>query len=219
MKKHWEGLVARINGGALRERILLFVVAVALLSLVWQRSVLQPMQLRQTHMAQSLEEINAVVTANISGRGADGAADEFSSLKARERALGRAIAVADEDLHRAQSGMIEPKQMVSVLTEVLQKQGRLKLVLLHNLPVQPLLPALPAGAGDQPAVAEAGPYVHPVELVVSGEYLSVLAYLKELESRPWGFQWRRFDFSSHEEGPEYRIEFTTLSMQSNWLGV
>jgi hypothetical protein len=64
-----------------------------------------------------------------------------------------------------------------------------------------------------------GPYLHPVELVVGGSYLNVLAYLQELESHPWGFQWRRFEFSTTADGPQYRIEFTTLSMQSNWLGV
>jgi len=56
-------------------------------------------------------------------------------------------------------------------------------------------------------------------LIVRGGYLNVLSYLQDLESHPWGFQWRRFEFTTTADGPQYRIEFTTLSMQSNWLGV
>jgi hypothetical protein len=45
-----------------------------------------------------------------------------------------------------------------------------------------------------------GPYLHPVELVVRGDYLNVLAYLKELEAENWGFQWRRFELSLERRG-------------------
>jgi hypothetical protein len=58
-----------------------------------------------------------------------------------------------------------------------------------------------------------------VELVVRGGYLNVLSYLKALEAKPQGFQWRRFELSTTDTGIEYRIEFTTVSMESNWLGV
>jgi len=169
--------------------------------------------------------------------------------------LNHAIAEADEDLASAQNGLIEPTRMVSVLTDVLQRQKGLTLLRLRNLPVQSVLmpqpqaassatthepaagagavqskPDSPAGvagvagaaaaAGPTPApAADVGPYLHPVELVVRGGYLDVLAYLKDLEAQPWGLQWRRFEFVTTEDGPEYRIEFTTLSMASNWLGV
>jgi hypothetical protein len=64
-----------------------------------------------------------------------------------------------------------------------------------------------------------GPYVHPIELVLQGDYLDVLAYLKALEAQSSGFQWRRFEYAGRGEAPEYRIEFATVSMDSNWLGV
>jgi MSHA biogenesis protein MshJ len=112
-----------------------------------------------------------------------------------------------------------------VLTEVLEHQTGLTLVLLRNLPVQSLMAAalaepVPAAAGSAAANTEAaGPYLHPVEIVVRGDYLSVLAYLQALEAQQGGFQWRRFELAATEQGPEYHIEFTTLSMDANWLGV
>ena len=85
-------------------------------------------------------------------------------------------------------------------------------------------PGAPAAGGASVigggrAAADLGPFVHPVEIVVRGSYLNVLSYLKTLESRPQGFHWRRFELSTTESGLEYRIEFTTVSMESNWLGV
>lgn len=219
MSPRLQMLQTRINRGSLRERLLLFTMVAGVLALGWQHLVILPLQQRQARIAQSLDEISSRIAANSAGLGADGVAAEFSNLKTREIALANALSQADRDLHDAQLGMIEPKQMVGVLTEVLQKQQRLRLVLLHNLPVQPLLPALPAVGGERAPAVEAGPYVHPVEIVIRGDYLSVLDYLRELESRHWGFQWRRFEFNTDEDGPEYRIQFTTLSMQPNWLGV
>jgi hypothetical protein len=43
--------------------------------------------------------------------------------------------------------------------------------------------------------------------------------MQALEAQQGGFQWRRFELAATEQGPEYHIEFTTLSMDANWLGV
>jgi MSHA biogenesis protein MshJ len=152
------------------------------------------------------------------GEGPSGLVEQYGVLKAREAALAAGIAAADTQLRSAELGMIGPTQMMTILGDMLGRQKELTLVLLRDLPVETLLPPLPAGPpGSTPAPES--PYVHPVELVVRGGYLHVLSYLEDIESRPWSFQWRRFEFSTTDEGPQYRIEFTTLSMQPNWLGV
>ena len=217
--KQLQLLVARVNRMSLRERALIFGAGVAVLSMLWYQTVIHPLQLRQALIVQSLDDLSARLKLGPDGRGADGVAEEYAALKSREFAMSGAVAAADAQLRDAQRGMIEPQAMVGVLTDVLGRQKALSLVLLRNLPVQPLLPAVGDAQSGQPAVPESGPYLHPVELVVRGGYLDVLAYLKQLESRPYGFQWRRFEFTATDDGPEYRITFTTLSMQPNWLGV
>jgi MSHA biogenesis protein MshJ len=250
-------LIARINRASLRERSLMFLAGVAAIAVLWNQLVMTPLSVRRVVLAQSLEDIRVKATALTAANPIDAAAARYASLKSREQALNRAIAEADEDLASAQNGLIEPTRMVSVLTDVLQRQKGLTLLRLRNLPVQSVLmpqsqatsaaktdeaagaggaqprPDSPAGAGgvagaggaggaagpNPAAAAEVGPYLHPVELVVRGGYLDVLAYLKDLEAQPWGLQWRRFEFVTTADGPEYRIEFTTLSMASNWLGV
>jgi MSHA biogenesis protein MshJ len=240
-------LLTRINRASLRERALIFVAGVAAISVLWNQMLMTPLSLRRVVLAQSFDDIRSQARTLSATNPIDAAAARYASLKSRELALNHAIAQADEDLASAQSGLIEPTRMVSVLTDVLQRQKGLTLLRRRNLPVQSVL--MPAGKSDPssddtgaagtdvaakpqapgappdaagkpgPAVADAGPYLHPVELVVRGGYLDVLAYLKDLEAQPWGLQWRRFEFVTTEEGPEYRIEFTTLSMASNWLGV
>jgi MSHA biogenesis protein MshJ len=210
---------ARINRASLRERALLFVAASGLLALAWNYAILAPLAARRAAFARSFEEVSErLATANF-GKGQDWLVEQYAVLKSREAALASGIAAVDRELKNAQAGMIEPNQMAPVLADVLSRQKNLTLVLLRNLAVEPLLPPIaPPTSGPLPHT-EMGPYIHPVELIVRGNYLSVLNYLQELESRPWGFQWRRFEFTTTADGPEYRIEFTTLSMQSNWVGV
>jgi MSHA biogenesis protein MshJ len=226
-------IAARVNRASLRERALLFLAAVSVLVLLWNLALMAPLAVRRAALAQTLDEIRQRLATMGSGEDPDSPAARYAAAKTREAALSGAVAAADAQLLAAQAGMIAPRQMVAVLTDVLGHQQGLTLVLLHNLAVEPLLPppavapsagpsaAAPSGAtpGRTAPPVELGPYLHPVELVLRGEYLHVLAYLQELESRPWGFQWRRFEYTMTADGPEFRIEFTTLSMQSNWLGV
>jgi MSHA biogenesis protein MshJ len=207
----------RINRASLRERALLFTAAVGLLMMLWYQLLMVPLAARWTTLSDALQEARARSTSS-SGHISDSLMDQYSARMLRESALRTALASTDAELNDAQSGMIAPKEMVAVLTDVLQHQKGLTLVLLRNLPVEPLLPPMVQTQGGS-ASAAMGPYLHPAEIVLRGNYLDVLAYLQELESRPWGFQWRRFEFTTSADGPEYRIEFTTLSMQSNWLGV
>lgn len=207
---------ARINRSSLRERALLFTAAAGLLVLLWNQVLMAPLAARVTALSNALQEAHARSSATGSGHATESLMDRYSARTLRESALRTALASTDAELNDAEAGMIAPQEMVAVLTDVLQHQKGLTLVLLRNLPVEPLLPPI---AQSQSASAAMGPYLHPAELVLRGNYLDVLAYLQELESRPWGFQWRRFEFTTSADGPEYRIEFTTLSMQSNWLGV
>jgi MSHA biogenesis protein MshJ len=219
--KALRGLYARINRASLRERSLLFVAALGLLAIFWNKVFLAPLTARRTALSLSLEEVRQGLATASPAQGQDGIVEQYAVLKSREAALASGIAIADAQLRDAQLGMIAPKQMVAVLTDVLGHQKDLTLILMRNLPVEPLLPPIAPTQtqnGSAPA-ADMGPYLHPVEMVVRGNYLNVLTYLQELESRPWGFQWRRFEFTTTADGPQYRIEFTTLSMQSNWLGV
>jgi len=83
----------------------------------------------------------------------------------------------------------------------------------------PEAPAAESTAEPQPATSS-GPYVHPVELVIEGSYLDVLAYLRALESLPWRFYWKVLELqTTHYPTNRVRIELSTLSMDKEWIGV
>jgi MSHA biogenesis protein MshJ len=215
--KRWHLLLARINRASLRERGLLFAAGVLVLITLWQQALMRPIDARRLRLATALAESQERVNKPAGERGPGGVADVYVGLRTRELSLTTAIAAADQALAEAQRGMIAPKQMVKVLTDVLARQDRVQFVLLRNLPVEALLPTLKQADAQTPE--SGGPYLHPIELVLRGNYLDVLAYLRELETAQQGFQWRRFEYTSGASGQEYRIQFTTLSMDSNWLGV
>lgn len=215
--KRWHLLLARINRASLRERGLLFAASVLVLITLWQQALMRPIDARRLRLATALAESQDRHNKPAGDHGAGGIADVYVGLRTRELSLTAAIETADQALAEAQHGMIAPKQMVKVLTDVLARQGRVEFVLLRNLPVESLLTE--PRPGDRQAPDSGGPYLHPIELVLRGNYLDVLAYLRELEAAQQGFQWRRFEYTSGESGAEYRIQFTTLSMDSNWLGV
>jgi MSHA biogenesis protein MshJ len=87
-----------------------------------------------------------------------------------------------------------------------------------------------AGAADAAATdaesqtaaesAGGGPYVHTVELVIDGQYLDILDYLRALEALPWRFNWKVLELATRRY-PLNRvtIQLTTLSMDKDWIGV
>ena len=68
--------------------------------------------------------------------------------------------------------------------------------------------------------AATGPFVHPVEIVIEGSYLDVLAYLKALEHLDWRFYWTVLELETQRYPlNRVRIELSTLSMDKDWIGV
>jgi MSHA biogenesis protein MshJ len=62
--------------------------------------------------------------------------------------------------------------------------------------------------------------MHPIELVIEGRYLDVMSYLRELETLPWHFYWKKLDLNSTDYPlNRVRIELGTLSMDKDWIGV
>jgi MSHA biogenesis protein MshJ len=210
-------LGARLNRASLRERAMIFAAIVCVASALWYQLVMTPLATRRSHIAAVVKEKSELMGVG----SADPQMDAFSALKSREIFLAKSIAQANVALDDAQNGLIEPKRMVVVLKAVLDRQHGLSLVRIRNLPVQPLLPGGPPDKNTPQDAASLGPgpYLHPVEIELRGDYLAVLSYLRALESMPAGFQWQRFDLLNDDAGQRYRVVLATVSMEPNWLGV
>lgn len=219
----------RIDRLSLRERLLIFAAAVGVVAVLWQTLLLDPLTRRVNTAASRLEEARDQL-ARQQQAGATLASSPLFAATAHEHAQRARLARLDARLADATSGYLPPERMTELLREVLTRQQGLTLISLRALPVEDLtMPARPAAAsGADPAKADAaqtatagtGPYIHPVELVVEGGYLSVLAYTRALESLPCKLQWRRLELLT-ERYPANRvlIEIGTVSLSADWLRI
>lgn len=91
-----------------------------------------------------------------------------------------------------------------------------------SAPADSAQPGANSDPGSTAAVAapESGPYLHPVEIVVEGRYLDIVAYLRALESLQWHFYWRVLELETKAYPlNRVRIELSTVSLDKEWIGV
>ena len=65
----------------------------------------------------------------------------------------------------------------------------------------------------------AGYYIHPVKLVLSGNYFDIEAYLSRLEALPVKYYWRNFHYEVKKYPiAELSIEVYTLGSSKGFIG-
>jgi MSHA biogenesis protein MshJ len=107
-----------------------------------------------------------------------------------------------------------------MLREILANQKGLQLVSLSSLPVESLsrLPRDPLDVGL--ARDDIGPFLHPVEMVVEGSYLSVVQYLRALEAMPWRVHWQQLELTAGDYPVNrVRIVIGALSLSREWMNL
>ena len=157
--------------------------------------------------------------------------DPSSQALAQEQQLREQLAAINAKLASTSAGLIPPERMVQVIQDVLARQRGVTLISLHNKPVTTLVQPpeqastfVPTAASERAAADTAnivaGPYVHPVELLIEGRYLDILAYLRALEALEWRFYWKLLELeTTGYPTNRVRIELNTLSMDKDWIGV
>ena len=216
-------LVERVDALTLRERVIIFGAGVALVYIAWQTLVMAPLAGRARNAEQRLAQIREQ-TAAIDELGTAASQDPTVRAALRNNALAQRLTALDGELGAVAKGYVAPERMAELLRALLAEQHGLKLVSLANLPVESLSQPLsqPGGAqADAPLAADdRGPFLHPVEIVVEGDYASVVAYLRAVESLPWRIQWRKLELTAGEY-PVNRVRLVigALSLSRDWLSV
>jgi MSHA biogenesis protein MshJ len=198
----------RVDALALRERVLVLTALAALVFTAWQTLFMDPLDARHRAAEGRIEALRNESTSGVQ----DGAAGAMTTALERERALRDRLAHLNAEINVASGAVVTPAQMATVLQEVLVRKGGLRLVSIDKLPPAPVTAPEP----DAPAH---GPYVHPLELVVEGEFSAVTGYLRELERLPWSFYWRGLEVDATSwPSNRVRIELGTLSTSIDWMG-
>lgn len=203
----WSKARERIDALSLRERLLVLAALAALLFTAWQTLLMDPLEARRRQADSRLASLR-----DGGGDEADIAAHALTAALERERALRGRLEHLRGEIRKASGAVVPPSQMTAVLQEVLSRQRGLTLHSLRKLPPAPVIPA-EGDAAPQP------PFMQPLELVVDGDFASISAYLRDLESLPWGLYWRALDIdASGWPRNRARIEIGTLSASTAWMG-
>jgi MSHA biogenesis protein MshJ len=206
-------LSTRFNAMTLRERAMIFAALLAVLVLVWDTLLMQPLDQRKKALSaemQTVQEGMSQLASSLSGDGGDPIMKAFE----QQEALKQSLAAADAQLQTMAAGLIAPPKMVNALRDLLERQQGLRLIELRNLPARPLVPTV------DPQQPQHGPFLHPAEMVVEGDYLTVLRYLQAVESLPYRFYWQVLELQTIEYPQNrVRLRINTLSMDAEWLGV
>jgi MSHA biogenesis protein MshJ len=206
-------IFARFDALATRERALVAGAGLIVIVLAWFALFFDPARERQRALIAELATLQDSIRQTSRSLEEADAADPTLRAEREKSRLEEQLAAVNTQLAAKSAGLILPERMVQVIQDVLSHQHGVTLVSLHNEPVTTLVPT-PAGQ------APAGPFVHPVEIVVEGTYLDVLAYLHALENLEWRFYWRMLELESTSyPRNRVRIELSTLSLDKDWIRV
>lgn len=222
-------LARKYESMSLRERALVALAVLAVGIIGWDSLLMTPL----TQQRRILED--ELMTASASGVTAQSAdlSDPRQMNLQRAGELQMQLSGLDARIADTASGFVSSRRMIQVLNDVLDAQGRLQLVSIRNLPVVSLVPPVKVDTGLEGAPAEVAeatgasadalgqpPYVHAIEIVIEGQYADILEYLEALEALPYKFRWSTLDLSTAGyPRNRVRIELSTLSLDSTWLGV
>jgi MSHA biogenesis protein MshJ len=211
--------IERLDALTLRERIIIFAAGVTLVYIAWQWLLMDPLAARSKVAEQHLADAR-LHTSMMDQIGAASALNPAMAAAARNRALKERLAALDAELSSVAQGYVAPERMTELLKELLSEQHGLKLIGLANLPVQSLSHPLDLGKDAPIAADDRGPFLHPVEMVVEGDFGSVVAYLRALEALPWRIHWQQVELTAGEYPVNrVRIVIGALSLSRDWMAV
>ncbi|HME40761.1 MAG TPA: hypothetical protein VKG63_17535 [Steroidobacteraceae bacterium] len=219
--------IERLDALTLRERVIIFGAGVALVYIAWQTLLMEPLAARAKVAEQHLADARRQMTM-IDQIGASTSQNPTVSAAVRNHALTERLAALDAELSSVAQGYVAPERMTELLRELLVQQHGLKLVSLSNLPVQSLSQTQPQPqpqpqgpvAGASVAADDRGPFLHPVEMVVEGDYASVVAYLRAIEALPWRIHWQQVELTAGDYPVNrVRIVIGALSLSRYWMSV
>jgi MSHA biogenesis protein MshJ len=226
----------RINHLSLRERAMVFAAGVAVLGMAWQNLLMDPLTRRAHNAQQQLQGVRErLEAADLAVRTAAQSPEVMAA--ARNRALEERLAQLNAELSTAAHGYVAPERVANLLGELISRQQGLTLISLRNLPVQSLsldaeaaragsaaganaAASANSGMGAHGAARDRGPFLHPVEVIVSGDYPSIVRYLQSLEQVPFRLHWERLELQvEHYPANRVRLVIGALSLSREWMSV
>lgn len=234
MKALWQRYAQRFDALTLRERAMVSAALMAALVALAYTLMIEPELLKHRRMNATMQQkhaemraFEAQVTTLIASRAKDpdrAERERLAQLKAELAGLEARIA-AEERRFTA------PSQMRAVIGGLLARSRGVSLVEMKTLAAttiaearavapKPAPGAKPPAAAAKPPASERLIYRHGVELTVTGSYLDLLSYVRDLEGLPTQLYWGSLELDAAAY-PKIALKLTlyTLSLDRAWLNV
>jgi len=211
-------LISLFEQRPLRERVLLLLFLVVVLFFVWDALVMNPLAQHKRNLGQAsermqiaLDELETREKIVLTRKGHD---PDRENRQLLERLTSETEKVRGR-LEASVGSLISPKEMPALLKDLLQRQKKLKLLSLENLPAEELQ------IDGQVAKEQLTPvlYRHRLRIEFSGDYLATLDYLKKIEDLPRRLVWEEVEIET-QNYPRAKVllQVYTLSLDKGWIG-
>lgn len=214
----WQHLAEGIDALALRERLLVFVAAVAVMVFAFQHWVLNPLNLHRDGLERELarrQDRALALKTEFESLGRQFAEDPDAGLRRRAAELEAALARVRADLDRRAVRLVSPSAMRDLVRDVLTAHPRVVLLEMDSLPARAM--------GDKAATpgnrGAAVFYRHGLRVRLRGRFSDLTRYLLALEALPWRVVWDRLELDA-DGYPQVELELglSTFSRQAAWIG-
>jgi len=224
MKEQLQRYMESIDALSLRERVTLFGAVSLVLMALLQIALLDPLLSRRNALSAQIaqhEDDAKAVQIQIQGLVRSSAEDPDQANREKLKQLRAQLGQIDSQLEARQKQFVAPQEMALMLERMVEKNRKLQLLSLRNLPGTNLSAA---GAGTAaPGAAARAPgqgelFRHTVELSLRGTYFDLLDYLAALERLPQQVFWDAVELSAAQY-PQSVLKLTvyTLSPQRSWM--
>ena len=208
----------RFDAQTLRERGLVAVTLLGLLCFFWwsyfAEPVMQSIEARQAdnrRVADQVERTRAIVR-DVRERIAVGVYQEKEQQLAR---LSQELDEVEIKLREETVELIDPEKMLQLMTQLVYRESKLKLMSLKRREVRP---AIPREVGE--STEEPGIYRHVLEIELAGKYADMLGYMQTLEQLDWKLLWDEIEIVG-EGYPTITLKLvlSTLSTRKVWIEI
>ncbi len=207
----------KFNALTLRERCLFVITILVSISVVWWYFYAEPIQIKTKILIEENYGISRDVQTSrntindIRNKIADGLNKDKTQKLAQ---LELALEALEERLRLKTIELIDPDKMFQLMTRLVYRESRLKLLSLKRREVKPAI------ALSKEQQGEATIYRHVLEVKFSGRFQDILKYMQTLENLDWKLIWDEIEIIS-DEYPliTVKVVISTLSTREEWVGV
>lgn len=217
VNKVYKANADKFNALSVRERILFGLTILVVVILSWWYFFAASKMAQIDTLVIDNQRINAEVistqqsVAQIKARLDAGVNKDKEDQLAR---LKQELMKVEEQLQIKATELVDPEEMFQLMTRLIYKESKLKLLSLKRLEVKP---AIEAKEGQENSD---GIYRHVLEVKFSGKYEDIFAYMTSLESLDWKLIWEEIEISSGEYPViNVKVVISTLSTRKEWVGV